>query len=49
MKPIQSKLLVLLVILIGFTFLAVGLALGSHLPLGTCDNLAPCFAGLPLP
>lgn len=48
MKLIHSKMLVLLVILIGFTFLAVGLALGYHLPLGYCAYDA-CNAGLPYP
>ncbi len=46
MKLIQSKMLVLLVILIGFSFLAVGLALGYYLPQGSCAYSA-CSAGLP--
>jgi len=46
MKLIQSKMLVLLVILIGFSFMAVGLALGYYLPIDECAYSA-CSAGLP--
>ena len=44
--PFVDVVLVLLVILIGFSFLAVGLALGYYLPQGSCEYFA-CDAALP--
>ncbi|MFX1297854.1 MAG: hypothetical protein ACFFD2_23785 [Promethearchaeota archaeon] len=47
MKETQSQTLMLLVLLIGFAFLAIGLTIGT---LGLFNNPweDPCLAGLPI-
>jgi len=45
MKVIHQKSVLLLVILIGFAFIAVGLTIGYYMPLGGYET--PAGAGLP--
>lgn len=46
MKELHSKTVLLLVLLIGFSFIAIGLTLTSFY-LETDPTLDPCLAGLP--
>ena len=46
MKPFHSKTIMLMVLLIGFSFIALGLALGQFFELGGCQYNA-CTAVLP--
>ncbi len=47
MKEIQQKSALLLILLIGFAFIAIGLTIGYYLEIGGIDSAAA--AGLPLP